>query len=175
MAKKTAPALSDFPDYVAELRTLNSLESQAAKLEAEIERVCAGRSMAKARLEARARALLAGETVAEDPDPAELQDRLDVVKEAIRQQVDKVATKTRESSRTICQRQFPEHKAIVHRIDKAFAELHAAIVAERQFREELELNGVLVVPPIVPMQSPLDLDHYLEHWHSDRKHAGYLD
>lgn len=173
MAKKSTPSLSDFPAYIAAQKKLDEFQAKLGTIEQAIEaREDRARVRGAAGILAEAEALLAGGP-APDRDHAELLHNRQVFRDAVKGQAVKVQAEVRDASRQICAKLAGEHKAIASRINDAFNALAAAFTEERLFVENLEAQGISIVPPIHRLHAPFDLEHAGYEWCDLLKVAGY--
>ena len=101
----------------------------------------------------RAQQLLAGESHTEEPDVRGelrgIEQDVETARAAIAMQNQTLANTVQRASKEICTAVWPQHAAIINRIDAALATLIEALDGEERFRGELGGRGVLILRPII--------------------------
>ena len=145
----TFKRLSDFQDYAEATKRAAELKGQQSKLQArvdELESLVGDTAGDDAAIQAEAAAMISGGiAVAEIGARTELveaKQRLEVVEEAHKMQLQVVAEITKTCQKAMIQERTPGHKKTVERIDSTMAEFELAIADERKFRQEAIDGGL---------------------------------
>jgi hypothetical protein len=184
--------LDSDPQYRRQTERLLELEARERALEQRREALAIGlgqREAAADVLTRRAERLLADDVVplAADveiarmrADLAAVSDELNVTRKAIELHKETVRRERARASAAVCARLSPRHQAIVARIAAALTELSAALVEERELRDELNRGGVIFSGRLRPMPLPSvgtldDPNSAASRWLSDARSHGLVD